>query len=827
MAQEQPLQPTEVIVEVFDINELKSIVKDEYAKNYSTVSKMDSDSANRMLDALTEMVISNHLYEEANEIDLITRVRGDNSYAMSLIRKAYDKRYGELVTIDNTLADSKITGSSGSDITNYSPYKSIDENGLFPGYVNQISKEIKPVQTEVLGEKVDKFREYTVSIGIDINASPASSQVSNVDSVLLVDYSNSMSNNLDNAKSAAKKLIDSVFPKNYNLNDPNTAKMAVIVFSDHSTLVCELTNDREKLINAIDGIGISTRSDSGADGTNIQEAILYAKSYLKINDENSSVSGERKQNLIVFSDGAVTTRKTDIWNTDNNSMFGQANSDTKRWSNLNPRDWQNDLVAEKISVIGENFVAVEEEIGNDSVFKKQIEFSNKITALEAQFAVFQGLDIYTLDYSDNSASENLMKNLTDKLGTKPDLSSDIKNSPLGSGNSSNNGNKYFKSINATKMIDEILTAYNKKVHNSFDGFEINEQLRKEFELDKNSIIVSEKPFGEEVIGKWGDVSSDKDYLKLKTPKDFQEGIYYLTYTLKAKQDEKIFPDGADKELYGEKALDKQNFAEVSELSFTVVNGQKKNLPFEDLKISVQPNLQIEFTAVEDAILLGEQGKTLPVIKTGTGLYKYDIKENYKDKNMVSFKKEDKFIPEKPIDAEIEDVNFEYESDGVYNYIMEVTDIISGQTQSKDISINVVDPVIKLNIVDQNGNTSMEGVFETKLTAKDIENNTQVFYLSGLGNRSFSYKNGSQALKRGSEFSVSAYVPFGYKVVGVSDSDGASDGNVKIDLVKSADGKLSGYSHEIYVKIQKNNDTKFFFDWTWIFKGGSGSMPKNN
>ncbi|MDR2940262.1 MAG: VWA domain-containing protein, partial [Clostridiales bacterium] len=542
-------KPTDVtpeagpIEEFFDIAELKSIAREEYDRNYK--QKLGSDFSGNiypMLDYLVETVINGHLYSEGTELELIKKAREDNSYIIQLIGRAFEDEYKKALVIDGAPAEQKSTSPAGSDIVDYRPYRAEDERGsLFPGYIKNITKEVQAEKATVSNEVVDKFREYKVSLGFDISGPPAVSQISGADYVLLIDTSNSMVDNLENAKSAAKKFVDSVFPENYNYDDSNKAEIAVIEFSDSADVAARLTSDREELIDAIDGLRLNRNIDAGKSGTDMQGAILEAKDLLGIDDGGSSVSSSRNKNFIVFSDGVVTTRYTDLWSFDS-SLFGQPeidaedsdspNAGVKRWSNLTARDWQDGIVLEKISVAGEDFFAVEEEAGADSEYKKQVELSSLVTILEAQFAVNQGINIYSVDYSDSSEAESLMNGITEKLDDTPDFTTEINSEALGSKGSRSNGNKYYKAVKSADMIDEIISEGSKEIKNPFNGFKITEQLMDNFELVEGSVVISDEPFGEGEVIALGKKSVSKTGINLETTKDYSEGIYYLTYILK-------------------------------------------------------------------------------------------------------------------------------------------------------------------------------------------------------------------------------------------------------------------------------------------------------
>ena len=82
----------------------------------------------------------------------------------------------------------------------------------------------------------------------ETKASPKSA-TEPLDVVLMLDSSGSMSDQMNQAKDACRKLITEMF-------DLTVHRMALMSFDDNSRMFCHLTNDRQALLNGLAQIGI-------------------------------------------------------------------------------------------------------------------------------------------------------------------------------------------------------------------------------------------------------------------------------------------------------------------------------------------------------------------------------------------------------------------------------------------------------------------------------------------------------------------------------------------------------------------------------------------
>jgi hypothetical protein len=110
-----------------------------------------------------------------------------------------------------------------------------------------------------------------------------------VKTLLLLDNSKSVADNLNQIKTAAIALVDQA---------PDYQKMAVYTFSETSTMLLDFSFDKVAIKSAINSI----EAETGASTTNLYGALIDA-SEVSMWTENFSIESIRTSNLICFTDG--------------------------------------------------------------------------------------------------------------------------------------------------------------------------------------------------------------------------------------------------------------------------------------------------------------------------------------------------------------------------------------------------------------------------------------------------------------------------------------------------------------------------------------------
>lgn len=124
--------------------------------------------------------------------------------------------------------------------------------------------------------------------------------------VLLIDRSASMSatdvkpTRLDEAKSQAKRFVESVGGQSLFSLGAQSDLVMVIAFDDHPKVMCNFTSDKRQLLAAIDAIS------SGHGGSLLAEAVVVARAFTQSpGAEANNRSAEEPARLVLFSDGRI------------------------------------------------------------------------------------------------------------------------------------------------------------------------------------------------------------------------------------------------------------------------------------------------------------------------------------------------------------------------------------------------------------------------------------------------------------------------------------------------------------------------------------------
>lgn len=144
--------------------------------------------------------------------------------------------------------------------------------------------------------------EITIQLKLDITKNKTITD--NTEIIFLIDNSSSMRANVTGTNlTRRQKVISSTqeLIKKINQNNPN-AKMGIAWFGSNATIIQELTNNKEQLLNAC--AGFNNSSYSGA--TNMLQGITLAKSNFSSNT-NSKI-------LVILTDGIPTDNKAGVKN---------------------------------------------------------------------------------------------------------------------------------------------------------------------------------------------------------------------------------------------------------------------------------------------------------------------------------------------------------------------------------------------------------------------------------------------------------------------------------------------------------------------------------
>lgn len=129
-----------------------------------------------------------------------------------------------------------------------------------------------------------------IGLESDVKIKPTTEVQIKVKTVLLLDNSTSIDNELDKLKDAAIALIKQM---------PDYQEISIFVFSSNIDRLTNFTSDKDKLIKAIESIGI------GSSSTNLFGA-LATIGYMDFWVQNFSIDSIRSSNLICFTDGDDT-----------------------------------------------------------------------------------------------------------------------------------------------------------------------------------------------------------------------------------------------------------------------------------------------------------------------------------------------------------------------------------------------------------------------------------------------------------------------------------------------------------------------------------------
>ena len=763
---------------------------------------------------LVTVMMERRLYNESSFEELYYNISSDRGYAVELIKNVYARMLNEKYDTESGNVGSYYADYLGANVERVAENTSSNSNDLVPDYVKGIYREAKPVTEVIHEETFDAYRQYEVSAGIDVYGTQNVEQINNADIVLLIDNSGSMINNFDDVINSAKTLVSDVFPVGYNQNMENASNIAVVSFSGNSVINCQLTNDRNAILQTLDNI--SRPSGEDYNNTNIQEALFNAREILGMNDNSRNVSNSRNKIVVLYSDGFANRRSSDVW-TFATDVFSNSTIDdgNRRWSFISDAGWYDySPVAEMIYLPdGVSYLPLESNSGNNGGYEKQLEFTRNITNLESQFLAAQGVTVYSVVFSDADYLKETMRNMTYAISREPNFSVDKYTNPIDGYTVNQVGNNEFGYYGLSDLRETIKNSNEKVSSNTFKSYELTEKLNGNFEFAEDDVVISKSPYGEDAIdGSQFRINKNGGDLTVTLPSSLEEGTYFVNYKVKVKDDENLYVNGASKELFGEEAEDLAQLSEKSSVNFTKRNKEEVSLNFTQSEVSVAPNLQIDFTTDIDVVLAGEEVLITPTFKKGSGAYEYIIYEEVDgEKTLVEENKFFKAETNQPVSG---GVKLNYKSEGTYKYVFEAKDLLSNKTESMELQIEVKEPKLNINIVDMSGGTSLEGAFETKISAVNEAGETSQYFLSGLGQRSYKYSDGTTFLKRGTAVSISSYVPYGYKIVNIKDSHGVTDGRVIFDLIENG-GSYSGFEHEVTIEIGKIEETGYFFNWNWL------------
>lgn len=586
--------------------------------------------------------------------------------------------------------------------------------------------------------KDDRFRHYQVELSFrPSEVVKAISDPSDV--VILIDASESMAGQrLTSAKSVAVSLVRETFRQ----NDRN--RVGVIVYRDDSVVVSTLSNHLRKgaLINEINAI-------TAAGGSNRQSGILSAGQMLEAAGDTGSGSTARRKIAVDLTDGGANLAVTDNWAYGYDSS-GSLAENHKRWSYAAGRDYLNPAIATSY------WSEAKSSGGNGA----------KLAALESQYLVAKGVDLFVIDYSGGNAADLL-------LSTYP-----MTNAPTTFAYG-------FSSPEATRVYNPVATVgyrtegYAGRViqGNSgadlVDGMELifgEQTLEKSvptFTISDNIDIERFELVDEPVVSGGGMDEGEIAYdpatgrLDWFSAGEDSDRLRQLTYTIRV-LDEPLYPEGA-----GDYAP--QDGETMSVAADSIIMWEAEDGTIEQ-KLTYEFDISVESLLTASAWALNASGEEIDRWVEGRDVLLTGSVENGSGQYDCQWYRESEPVGEPfGLDGSShfgETIDFDLPTavsdlpNGVTHFTLRVTDVQAEKAGYTAETVAWVEVPVEVTVAYGTVHIRIEGPegnYETRVTASDRKGNTD-WYLLGTGERSYEFAAGTTV-------SAQAYAPPGFTVTG--------------------------------------------------------------
>ena len=657
----------------------------------------------------------------------------------------------------------------------------------------------------------ERFRHYTVElaikpIGPEIDPE---SLLPGQDIVLMIDTSQSMSGSLPleqthSTKMDAVKASAKWFVRNSFLKNPSN-RVGIVQFSGEAKTVCELMDaqQEDEILRRIDELF------AGGE-TNTQAGIIEAKKVLDVEDAVDVSGSERKKNIMILSDGVATVHYSDnVPELSAQSFKGYPEKDTKRWGY---GGFENHTIIKTVFF--------------DEPTSSRTEKAKRLAILESQYAVRQGIEIYTVDFSGGDAeTTEFLEQMTYSMIEDPKNIPEEHLYPTAYNPSYNEmftdqqyQNRYFIVDSPERLEGSVETIIGKVLDPKF-GFNITDSI----DLEKFEIVDYPK-----TSHKSDTVKAENSFIHWNI-NGSSDSLRTVTYTVRLR-DEQLFEDGTG--IYSPGG----DFAGNPDFNLKVEIGNRTTLSYKDSEnresafpymiptISIQPLVKGEAYAenmsgeVAEAFITGDHAYLAGKILGGSGNFAYQWYEG------------DDALSDAPIDIKgdikkdliypLEDSTqefktFKLDKSGELAYTLRLIDRGAEKAGYTAENVAYVDIPVTIEVLEAKLTVEIVGDiggFETTVFKYlgDDHDSPEKWFLSGTGTQV--YDNIGSG-----DYKIHTYVPYGYTAL-VGKSDGVTlDGNAatfQIKPVKTSGGKWQVTSPKVTIKIVRTKDAPNFFDWSW-------------
>lgn len=657
----------------------------------------------------------------------------------------------------------------------------------------------------------ERFRHYNIELAVKPTGAVVDpeSQLAGQDIVLVLDSSDSMNGSLANdlsygTKMTSVKLSAKWFVLNTFMKNPDN-RIGIVRFAGEAETVCDLmgADQTDEIIRRIEQI-------TAGGETNTQAAIIQAKKVLEIEDGTSVSGAERSKSIVFMSDGLPTVHYTDNINVISDTSFrGYPEQDKMRWG---------------FGGYGSNVIVKTAYFTEPTI--NQAEKAKRLALLEAQYAVKQGIKIYTVDFSGGDEhTTDFLNKMTNALTDTPSRIPEKHLYPISFNPSvgvmfdSQNYDQMYFIVDSSEQLEAAFTTVIGKVVDSKYRFDITDTI----DLEKFEIVDYPQASHK------GDIVKVENSFVHWNIKGGTDSIRTVTYTVRVK-DEVLFEQGTGVYSPGGDFAGNPNFNLKVETgnrtTLSYKNNEDREIAFAYMipTVSIQPLVKADvFTEnmsgeMIEAFLTGDNAYLGGKITSGSGSFSYqwydgDNPINESPISIENLSDQDLIYP---MDLDMEKLKSpKFTNAGKSTYTLKLFDKRAEQAGYKSKNVAYIE--VPIDVISLEAKVKVEiigdvGGFETTVYryTPEKQGEPEKWFFSGTGTKV--YENIGSG-----NFKVHSYVPYGYTAT-VDKSDGISlDGNMatfKLKPIQDGKGNWKVESPKVTIRISKTKGAQNFFDWSW-------------